>query len=301
MLPSAPETDLNITYTLRLHKMSLLNRHARLKELGMTFGGSSWELRITALPSFFAASLGPWEVPSKAGSWLPAPVPPPSARPPELRATAPAPALPHMATDVNPNPLLGNISILWSFLQPLALIIGPATNLSSCPAASQQQPLLGQTILKSLFSAEGGLDWVHHPWHKPMAVLEISSSYFPTTSCSDTSFHGAALYSGRGKWGRIKAIFFFLAIARKDWTDSNKGVHNGMVMCGCMWKVEILYTGIAAEVSLEAMTEPESPSKIQINHLAVGMTKPSDSSWCLCILWSIKNWWGLKWNNILQI
>lgn len=40
----------------------------------------------------------------------------------------------------------------------------------------------------------------------------------------------------------------------------------------------MLYAGIAEEVSLEAMTEPESPSKIQINHLAVGMTKPSDPS-----------------------
>lgn len=72
--------------------------------------------------------------------------------------------------------------------------------------------------------------------------------------------------------------FFFLAIARKDWTDSTKGVHNGMVMCSCMWKVEMFYAGIAAEVSLEAMTVPESPSKIQINHFAVGMTNPSDPS-----------------------
>lgn len=111
-----------------------------------------------------------------------------------------------------------------------------------------------------------------------MAVPEISSGYFPPPSCIDTGFHRAALYSRTEKWGRINATFFFLAIARKDWTDSTKGVHNGMVMCSCMWKVEMFYAGIAAEVSLEAMTVPESPSKIQINHFAVGMTKPSDPS-----------------------
>lgn len=70
----------------------------------------------------------------------------------------------------------------------------------------------------------------------------------------------------------------FLAIARKDWTDSNYEVHNGIVMYDCVWKVDMLYTGIAAEVPLKAMTKTESPSKIQTNHLAVGMTKLSHSS-----------------------
>lgn len=117
-------------------------------------------------------------------------------------------AFPHMATDINPNPLLGNISIFWVFLQPLALIICPATYLSSYLAASQQQ-LLGQTILKYLFSAEGGLDWVHHPWHKLTAVLQISSGYFPPPNCADTGFHGVALHSRTGKWNRIEETSFF--------------------------------------------------------------------------------------------
>lgn len=51
-----------------------------------------------------------------------------------------------------------------------------------------------------------------------------------------------------------------------------------MVMYDCVWKVEMLYTGIAAEVPPEAMTKTESPSKFQINHLAVGMTKLSNPS-----------------------
>lgn len=54
-------------------------------------------------------------------------------------------------------------------------------------------------------------------------------------------------------------------------------VHSVMVICDCMLKVEML-VGIAEEVPLEVMTQPESPSKFQINHLAVGMTKPTDSS-----------------------
>lgn len=54
-------------------------------------------------------------------------------------------------------------------------------------------------------------------------------------------------------------------------------VHSVMVMCGCMQKVKML-VGIAEDVSLEVMTQPESPSKFQINHVAVGMKKPSDPS-----------------------
>lgn len=50
-----------------------------------------------------------------------------------------------------------------------------------------------------------------------------------------------------------------------------------MVICDCMLKLEMLI-GIAEEVPLEVMTQPESPSKFQNNHLAVGMTKPIDSS-----------------------
>lgn len=62
--------------------------------------------------------------------------------------------------------------------------------------------------------------------------------------------------------------------------------------------METLYAGIA--VSLEAMTEPYSPSKIQIHCFTVGMIKPSDPIQGPCILWSINDWWGLTWNNILK-
>jgi len=80
---------------------------------------------------------------SEAGSKLPASVPLRVAWPSELRATALVPAFPHIATDVNPNPLLGNVSIFWGALQPLDLTTGPVTDLSSCLAASQQQQMLG--------------------------------------------------------------------------------------------------------------------------------------------------------------
>lgn len=53
--------------------------------------------------------------------------------------------------------------------------------------------------------------------------------------------------------------------------------HSVMVICGCMLKVEML-VGIAEEVPLEVMTQPESLSKFQINYLAVGVTKPTDPS-----------------------
>lgn len=39
-----------------------------------------------------------------------------------------------------------------------------------------------------------------------------------------------------------------------------------------------MLVGIAEEVPLEVMTQTESPSKFQINRLAVGMTKPTDPS-----------------------
>lgn len=227
---------------------------ARLKKLGMILGCSSWELRITALPT---SSQPAWSLPSasKAGSQLQFA---PSWHISHNESHLTALALPHMATDINPNPLLGNISIFWVFLQPLASIIGPTTYLSSYSAASQQQ-LLEQTILKYLFSSEGGLDWVHHPWHKPTAVLQISSGCFLPPNCVGTGFCGVALHSRTGKWNRIEKNLFFLAIATKNWMNANKGVHNGMGMSGCVWKVEMLYTCSAAEVSLEAKNKKVHP------------------------------------------
>lgn len=139
-----------------------------------------------------------------------------------MKVTSPALALPHMATDINPNPLLGNISIFWVFLQPLALIIGPTTYLSSYSAASQQQ-LLEQTILKYLFSSEGGLDWVHYPWHKPTAVLQISSGCFLSSNCVDTGFCGVALHSRTGKWNRIEKNLFFPSNCHKRLDECKQG------------------------------------------------------------------------------
>lgn len=205
--------------------------------------------------NFFPACLGP--CPQQARQ-APSSSSPPAGTFPTMKVTSPALALPHMATDINPNPLLGNISIFWVFLQPLASIIGPTTYLSSYSAASQQQ-LLEQTILKYLFSSEGGLDWVHHPWHKPTAVLQISSGCFLPPNCVDTGFCGVALHSRTGKWNRIEKNLFFLAIATKNWMNANKGVHNGMGMSGCVWKVEMLYTCSAAEVSLEAKNKKVHP------------------------------------------
>lgn len=60
---------------------------------------------------------------------------------------------------------------------------------------------------------------------------------------------------------------FFLAITTKGWTNANKGMHNGMGMSGCVWKVEMLYTGSAAEVSLEAKNKKVHPKSKLITYL----------------------------------
>lgn len=70
-------------------------------------------------------------------------------------------------------------------------------------------------------------------------------------------------------------LFVFQLLPGKIGQAQTRGAQ--WLICGCVC-AEMLHAGNAAEVSLEARSEAESYSKIQINHLATGMTKPSEIS-----------------------
>lgn len=195
-----------------------MDRQSRLKKLGTVFGTLHFPAssQPPQVHRSFLATLGKWGRPL-------APVPSQPAWSPKLRATAPAPAF-YLPMNVNANPLLGGRGICWDFLQPLALVTGPATYVSSWLAASQQKQLSGKNILKSIFCAEEGLDWSHQLGWGTRDLTWLLPS---------TQWHRGNTVQQNRKMRQDKSNLFFSSYSQKMLDRLKQEVHSVMVICGC--------------------------------------------------------------------